>query len=38
LGELLTSDDPEIPEWGNPHAVMGMYSAMNSIVARGRTR
>ena len=38
LGELLTSDDPKISEWGNPRAVMGTYSVMNSIVTVEQTR
>ncbi len=33
MGELPTSDDPKISEWGNPRGVMVTYSAMNPIVA-----
>ena len=38
MGELPTSDDPEISEWGNPRVVMDTYSAMNTIVAVEHTR
>jgi hypothetical protein len=38
LGELPTSDDPEISEWGNPRVVIGTYSVMNPIVTVEQTR
>ena len=38
VGELLRSYDPAMSEWGNPRAVMGTDSTMNSIVVREHTR